>query len=293
MALDEILRFIARIMTFEVSLGDSKVSVSALLFVSLLFIGFIVLSRVVRTFLKRTLIPRLRLDAAGEFTLLKVTHYLIIAFGVLVCLSTLGVNITSLAFVAGLLSVGIGFGLQNIVQNFVAGLILLFEQPIKVGDWVKVGDQEGEVKEINLRSTGIETNESIYIIIPNQDLISNPVINGSKGDPWVWISTDVGVAYETDMRLVHRLLLESAQEHPDVLKDPAPGVRMINFGESSVDFRIITCVLHPRTKNRIKAEILWSVWWKFKDAGIEIPYPQRDFHIKSVEGSALPVRMVK
>ena len=293
MALDEILRFIARIMTFEVSLGDSKVSVSALLFVSLLFIGFIVLSRVVRTFLQRTLIPRLRLDAAGEFTLLKVTHYLIIAFGVLVCLSTLGVNITSLAFVAGLLSVGIGFGLQNIVQNFVAGLILLFEQPIKVGDWVKVGDQEGEVKEINLRSTGIETNESIYIIIPNQDLISNPVINGSKGDPWVWISTDVGVAYETDMRLVHRLLLESAQEHPDVLKDPAPGVRMINFGESSVDFRIITCVLHPRTKNRIKAEILWSVWWKFKDAGIEIPYPQRDFHIKSVEGSALPVRMVK
>ncbi len=292
MTFDEILRFIARIMTFEVSLGDSKVSVSAILFVSVLFIGFIVLSRIVRTFLKRTLVPRLRLDAAGEITLLKDTRNLIIGFGVLVCLSTLGVNITSLAFVAGLLSVGIGFGLQNIVQNFVAGLILLFEQPIKVGDWVKVGDQEGEVKEINLRSTGIETNESIYIIVPNQDLISTPVINGSKGEPWVWTTTDVGVAYESDMRLVRDLLMAAAMEHPDVLKDPAPAVRMVNFGESSVDFRIITCILHPRTKNRIRAEILWSVWWKFKEAGIQIPFPQRDFHLKSIEGSALPVKVV-
>jgi len=292
MTLNEVLEAIAKLMTYEVSLGGAIVSVSSLLIVFLLFCGFIVLSRVVRTFFEKKFFPRLNTHKSTEFAIQKITHYVIIALGVLVCLGTLGVNVSSLAFIAGFLSVGIGFGLQNIVQNFVAGLILLFEQPIRVGDWVTVNDQEGEVKEINLRATGIETLDSIYIIVPNQDLIVSQVVNGSKGEPHIRVHTSVGVSYGSDMKQVRDILLRAAAENAEVLKTPAPDAIITGFGDSSVDFKLLCFVADPRRKNSVRAQLLWAIWWALKAEGVEIPFPQRDLHIKSTDISSFPIQML-
>jgi potassium efflux system protein len=292
MALNDILEFITKLMSYEVHLGSTNVSVSSILVVFLIFCGFIVLSKIVRTFFEKKFFPRLNTHKSTEFAILKLTHYVIIALGLLVSLDTLGVNVSSLAFVAGFLSVGIGFGLQNIVQNFVAGLILLFEQPIRVGDWVTVNDQEGEVKEINLRATGIETLDSIYIIVPNQDLIVSQVINGSKGEPHIRVHTQVGVSYSSDMNQVRDILLKVAAENKEVLTKPAPEAVITGFGDSSVDFKLLCFVADPRRKNSVRVKLLWEIWFALKSAGVEIPFPQRDLHLKTTDISSFPIQML-
>lgn len=292
MTLNEVLAAITKLMSYEVNLGGAIVSISSLLIVFLLFCGFIVLSKIIRRFFETKFFPRLNTHKSTEFAILKITHYLVIAMGALVCLGTLGVNVSSLAFVAGFLSVGIGFGLQNIVQNFVAGLILLFEQPIRVGDWVTVNDQEGEVKEINLRATGIETMDSIYIIVPNQDLIVSQVINGSKGEPHIRVHTEVGVSYSSDMNQVQEILLRVADEHEEVLKTPKPEAIIVGFGDSSVDFKLLSFVADPRRKNAVRSQLLWKIWFALKEAGVEIPFPQRDLHLKTTDLPAFPIQVV-
>ena len=187
---------------------------------------------------------------------------------------------------AGAVGVGIGFGLQNITNNFVSGIIILFERPIKVGDRIEMGDVSGDVIRISMRSTTIVTNDNISIIVPNSDFISSKVINWSHTDRNIRFNIPICVSYKEDPQIIKKLLLEVAAENKGILDKPKPDVLFKNFGDSSLDFnlRIWTREFINRP-NVLKSQIYYSVFEKFKEHGIEIPFPQRDLHIKNTEFS--------
>ncbi|MCF8056202.1 MAG: mechanosensitive ion channel [Desulfocapsa sp.] len=209
-----------------------------------------------------------------------VSYSLIILFG----LSTAGINFSGLAIVAGALSVGIGFGLQNIVNNLVSGLILLFERPIKRGDWVVVGTTEGYVKKISVRSTIIQTFDRSDVIVPNSELISSQVTNMMLMDIRGRVRMAVGVAYGSDTELVKQLLLEVAQKHPEVITNgtaPSPIVRFHAFGDSSLDFELLCHLKDVDKRFDVRSDMHFAIDKAFRKHGIQIPFPQRDIHIKS------------
>jgi small-conductance mechanosensitive channel len=178
--------------------------------------------------------------------------------------------------------IGVGFGLQNIASNFISGLIILFEQPVKIGDRIAVGSVEGDVVRIGARSTTVLTNDNIDIIIPNSKLITENVVNWTHTARRVRFKIPVTVSSESDLRKVEVLLLAAAENVPEVLDDPAPGVRFIRFGENGVDFELrawTTSLLHKRGK--LVSEINFAIYDKFKEHDIEVPNPQRDVHIRS------------
>jgi len=183
--------------------------------------------------------------------------------------------------VFGFLSVGIGFGLQNITSNFISGLILLFERPIKIGDRVTVGGTEGDVVEIKMRSTVIRSLENISIIVPNSEFVSAQVVNWSHGDKKVRIGINVGVSYQSDLDTVLRTLREVADEHKDVLKTPEPFVRLREFGDSSWNMFMGAWISEPENFYRVRSDLNCAIVRKFRENRVEIPFPQRDLHIRS------------
>ena len=193
-----------------------------------------------------------------------------------------GIDLSSLAFIAGAVGVGIGFGLQNIINNFVSGIIIFAEQPIAIGDRIEMGGVAGRVKKISLRSTTVVTNDNITMIVPNGDFISQTVTNWSHGDPKVRIRIPIGVAYGTDTTLVERLLLEVAAENKKTLKDPEPSVFFTTFGESSLDFELAVWTSEmAQSPRRFISNINFAIDQKFREHDIEIPFPQRDLHVRS------------
>jgi small-conductance mechanosensitive channel len=227
-------------------------------------------------------LQRTRLQASLQFALARISGYAFIALGFYVSLQLVGVNLTSLAVVAGAVGVGLGFGLQNIVHNFVSGLIILAERPIAIGDRIEIGGVAGQVQEIRLRSTTVITNDNIAYIVPNSDLITNTVINWSHGDLRVRIRLPVGVAYGTDPRKLEKLLLEVAKAHPKVLQEPGPSVFFLGFGDSSLNFELgvwtSEMTFQPR---RFRSELYFAMEEKLRANQIEIPFPQRDLHLRS------------
>lgn len=216
--------------------------------------------------------------------LLTVTGYVCYVVAAIVGLSVAGVNFSGLAVIAGALSVGIGFGLQNIVNNFVSGLILLFERPIKRGDWIVAGSTEGYVKKISVRSTIIQTFDRADVIVPNSELISSPVTNMMFNDPRGRLKVSVGVAYGSDTALVRRLLLEIAGGHGEVIVDgssPRPEVFFQEFGESSLNFDLLCHLKNIDSRVRVRSEMNYLIDEAFRRHGIEIPFPQRDIHIRT------------
>ena len=216
--------------------------------------------------------------------LLTVTGYVCYVVAAIVGLSVAGVNFSGLAVIAGALSVGIGFGLQNIVNNFVSGLILLFERPIKRGDWIVAGSTEGYVKKISVRSTIIQTFDRADVIVPNSELISSPVTNMMFNDPRGRLKVSVGVAYGSDTALVRRLLLEIAGGHGEVIVDgssPRPDVFFQEFGESSLNFDLLCHLKNIDSRVRVRSEMNYLIDAAFRRHGIEIPFPQRDIHIRT------------
>ncbi|HXV79221.1 MAG TPA: mechanosensitive ion channel domain-containing protein [Candidatus Binatia bacterium] len=211
-----------------------------------------------------------------------ITRYVILVLGFLIILQTAGIDLTTLNVLAGAVGIGVGFGLQNIANNFVSGLIILFERPIKIGDRIEVGSAEGDVIKIGARSTTVLTNDNIAIIIPNSKFISENVVNWSYTDESVRFKVPVSVAYGSDVRLVEKLLLEVAIENSDVLDRPAPSVRFIEFGDNGLLFELrawSTSLAHR--KGMLVSNLNFGIHDKFKDNYIEIPYPQRDLHIRT------------
>jgi small-conductance mechanosensitive channel len=190
------------------------------------------------------------------------------------------VDLTGLAVVAGILSVGIGFGLQNLASNFISGIILLIERPITVGDHVGVGDVDGLVRAINMRATEIVTDDNISIIVPNSEFISGRVVNWSHGDPKLRLRLPVGVSFTSDVEHVQRVVLEVARRCPGVLADPPPDVDFARFGKSSLDFELHVWIADPRERDSVISALNFAIRAAFLDEGIEIPFPQYDVHFR-------------
>jgi len=232
-------------------------------------------------------IGRSRLDRGAREAVVTIAGYIGVMISALVGLSLAGFNFTNLAIIAGALSVGIGFGLQNIVNNFVSGIILLFERPIRTGDWIVVGETEGYVRRISIRSTQIETFDRMDVIVPNSDLISSQVKNWMLTDPWGRVVIPVGVAYGSDVNKVKEVLLGVANAHPLVMSDglrvSAPVVLFREFSDSSLNFELRCFIRDVEKRLHVSSDLNFAIDAAFREAGIEIPFPQRDLHLRSID----------
>jgi len=249
------------------------------------------LSRWMRYKVVPELARRSRLDRGGREAITTISGYAGMLVTLLVAMGVAGFSFANLALIAGALSVGIGFGLQNMVNNFVSGLILLFERPVRTGDWIVVGDMQGIVRKISIRTTQIETFDRADVIVPNSELISNKVTNLMLNDPWGRITVSVGVAYGSDVQQVLAILLSIANEHPGVLKNqpgvPPPRAFFIEFGDSALLFELRCFIRQIERKFEVKSDLNIAIDAAFRAAGISIPFPQRDVHMyPAPDGSA-------
>lgn len=239
------------------------------------------LNAVIRRFIVERLLARTRFDPSLQFAISRIFGYIFILLGFYVALLVNGVNLSSLAVIAGALGVGLGFGLQNIVGNFVSGLVILAERPISIGDRIEVAGVAGRVTKISLRSTTVVTNDNISIIIPNSDLITQAITNWSHGDPKVRIRLPIGVAYGTDTARLRQILLDVAAGHPDVLKEPAPVVFFDHFGDSSLNFELGVWTQNmAHSPRQFRSDLNFAIEQALRHHGIEIPFPQRVVHLR-------------
>jgi small-conductance mechanosensitive channel len=260
--------------------GAGNVTVGSVLGGALILAATLGLSRVAGRSVARLLAARGQPPGA-QTAVAKVTSYLVTIVGVGVALSTAGLDLTAVFAASTILLVGLGFGLQNVAQNFVSGLILLVEQPIRPGDFVQVGDTFGEVEDIGLRATRIITRDRVAIFVPNSELATTQVVNHSRPTSDLRISVEVGVAYGSDVALVQRALLGCARATPRVLAEPPPEVRFTAFGDSSLDFALLCWIADPREDLRVGSTLRFAIDAAFRAAGITIPFPQRDLHLKT------------
>jgi len=264
------------------TLDERSLTVALVFKLLLLFALVIVAEYVLRRFFTKRLLQRTKLDAPLQYAIARIGGYLFILLGFYVALTAVGLNLGSLAVVAGAVGIGIGFGLQNIIHNFVSGIIILAERPIALGDRIEVAGVAGNVSRIRLRSTEIITNDNISIIVPNSDFITHPVTNWSHGDPRVQIRLPVGVAYGTDVEKLKTVLLEVAAENAHVLKTPEPSVYFESFGDSALLFELgVWTSDMTHSPRRFRSELNFAIERKLREHKIEIPFPQRDLHIKS------------
>jgi small-conductance mechanosensitive channel len=277
-----ILAAIRDAMHFELfRLNNTSVTPSSLLMFALVVFAFFIFSRILNRGILRRVLRRLHIEEGIQYTMVRVSHYVTMIIGAIVAFQFVGINLSGLAVIFGLLSVGIGFGLQNVTSNFVAGLILLFERPIEIGDRITVGDTEGDVIAIRMRATTILSVQNISIIVPNSEFVASRVINWSHGDPKIRLDIPVGVSYESDVDKVFDAFLEVAKEHPKILRTPAPDVLFDSFGDSAWNMRLRVWIAHPKEHYLIRSELNKAIVHKFRDYGIEIPFPQRDLHVRS------------
>jgi len=272
-------------------INDTPITLMPLLrLIIIVLIGYLV-SKFVRLILHRVESRRQVEKSSVFFILDKLIHYLIIFVATIAGFTTLGIDFTNITLIAGALSVGIGFGLQNIVSNFVSGLTIMFERSLKVGDYIEMEDgYTGSVMEINARSTRINTNDNIDVVIPNSDLVTNKIINWTLRDSIKRVKIPFGVAYGTDKDLVKTAAIEAAENVTYTLtnmKGREPEVWMTGFGDNSLDFLLLVWVSKygVRRPNRIKASFLWELDTAFNKHGIEIPFPQRVLHYATSEDS--------
>ncbi|MEL6477910.1 MAG: DUF3772 domain-containing protein [Pseudomonadota bacterium] len=262
--------------------GDVRLSpIDALTFLLVFAIGY-VLTRMVQGTLSRNVLPLTGLDSGGRDAVTAGVGYLGVIIAALIAISSAGLDLSNIAIVAGALSVGIGFGLQNIVNNFVSGVILLIERPIKAGDWVELSSGMGYVKRVNVRSTEVQTFDRSTLFVPNSELISSPVINWTHSDMHGRIIVKVGVAYGTEPRKVEKILQEIADGHTMMLKRPAPYVLFRGFGSDSLDFEIRGVLRDVNWILNVQSDINYEIARRFDEAGIEIPFAQRDVTIKNL-----------
>lgn len=271
--------------------GSLKVVPARILLAVAVFAVLSALSGWFKRRLEREWLIHTRMERSARETFVTLSGYTGFAVAIIIALSVAGFAFTNLAIIAGALSVGIGFGLQNIVNNFVSGLILLFERPIKTGDWIVAGNTEGYVKRIRMRSTLIQTFDRADVIVPNSELISSQVINWMLYDTRGRAKVAVGVAYGTNTQLVKNVLLKVAEENPDVIKDgssPEPKVLFLGFGDSSLNFELRCHISNIDNRLQCISDMNFAIDAAFREQGIEIPFPQRDIHIRDGQNKPGP-----
>ncbi|MEM6401789.1 MAG: mechanosensitive ion channel domain-containing protein [Cyanobacteria bacterium P01_D01_bin.116] len=263
-------------------------SVTNILVLIGLFLGLIVLAGAVTNVLRSRILRVLRISRGAQEVIAIVFKYTLIGVGSVVLLQIFGIDLSSLAILASALGVGIGFGFQDIAKNFGSGLVLLFERPIQVGDFIEVGKYMGSVESIGARSVTIRTLDRVSIIVPNSRFLEDEVINWSHHNPVSRIHIPVGVSYSADVKIVKKALLEAGTNHPEVLSVPQPQVLFTGFGDSSLDFELLVWINAPSHQVSIKSDICFRIEATLKEYKIEIPFPQRDLHVRTGE---LPVKL--
>ncbi len=264
-------------------LGRRAYSIIDLLILGALLFGVIILAGVLTNLLRSRVLQRAGINRGLQEVIAILTKYSVVTIATIIVLQLWGLDLSSLTILASALGVGIGFGLQDIAKNFGSGLVLVFERPIQVGDFVEVGEFKGTVERIGARSTEIRTLDHVSIIVPNSRFLEKEVINWSHRNPVSRLHIPVGVAYHADPKTVQTALLEAAQNHPDVLQTPPPRVLFQGFGDSALTFELLVWTETPNRQFLLKSDLNFLIFEAFQRWQIEIPFPQRDLHLRSVQ----------
>jgi potassium-dependent mechanosensitive channel len=276
-----------RIWNFQLLGNPVEVTVGEVIVAGLVVYVAVLVSGVVRTLVTADVQRRQDGDRGLGESISRLVHYAVITLGGIIALAAIGVELQNFAIVAGALGIGVGFGLQNVVNNFASGLILLFERPVRVGDTVVVDDVWGTIQKIGLRSTVMVTFDQSEMIVPNADLVSEKVTNWTLSNPTARVILPVGVAYGSSISQVFSILVDSALSQDDVLNEPPPEALFVGFGDSSLDFELRVWVSNIRRRLQVRSAVLTDVERRLTAAGIEIPFPQRDLHLRSVDPDTL------
>ena len=264
-----------------VTFGDSTLTIWVITYLIIILILLVYVTSKLKNLIIHKLLAKSNIEVGVRVAVASLVRYVILFIGFIVILQTAGINLSSITVLFGALGVGIGFGLQNITNNFVSGLIILIERPIKVGDRIEVSGITGDVVKISMRATTIITNDNISIIIPNSEFVSSTVINWSHTDRDVRFNFPVGVAYREDPQNIKRLLLQVANENNGVLKQPPPDVLFDEYADSAMVFNLRVWTREYTDRPRVlKSQLYYEIYEKFKENGVEIPFPQRDIYIK-------------
>ena len=268
---------------------DVGVTISHIVVAFLSLLVALAVSKAARYILKKRLFRRMEIDAGLEYAMLRFIHYAILGAGIYVGLTIINIPLGALVGVVALLGVGIGFGLQNLTSNFISGIILLLERPVKVGDRVEVDGVWGDVQKIKLRTTVVLTPDNISIIVPNSNLLENKLINYYHSNRDIRLHVPVGVAYGSDVKKVTEILEKAALEDGKVLENKPPKVWFLEFGSSSLNFELLCWIPDAALKYDVLNRLNRRIDEEFRKAGVEIPFPQQDLHIRSVETS-IPIQ---
>ena len=277
--LAELLRLFAAPL-FEV--GNNRYSLSLIVTLIVVSVAVFWVSRAVSNLINRRLLVRLGFDRGSRAVVTTIIRYLLTAIGFVIVLQTAGVNLSSLTLFAGVLGIGLGFGLQNLASNFVSGLTLLVEQPIRVGDFIEIDKLLGTVESISIRSTTVRTLDGVFVIVPNIRFVENNIINWSYRDPRCRLHVPVGVAYGSDTLIVTEALLAAARKDPKVLTDPSPRVWFKRFGDSALDFELLVWINQPTEIEPIKSSLYFTIDRELRQRSIEVPFPQQDLNIRNL-----------
>lgn len=272
------------VLTFRfIDSSNMKVTLIRLIIGTVMLVLVVDLSGKLSSLLDRRIAKRTQINPGLRYTIAQLLRYLVLVIGIITVLKgAFELDLTSIAVVFTALSVGIGFGLQYLAADIASGFILLFERPVRVGDRITIGEDEGDVQSIKLRTTILYTNDRIAIIVPNSRLVSQRVINWSYGDPRARIAIPISVATTSDVNLVTQTLLRAAEDVRNVLTEPPPKVQFLKFGAYSLDFRLLVWTRQPSRHPQIKSDINYRIERLFRESGIEIPYPKQEFLLRHI-----------
>ena len=286
-----LLNPLQRIMSFPIfQLGDTTVTFWLIVMAILILIAIVYASRLAQTYFDYKLYPSFGIDPGLGYALNTIFKYIALGIGFFVALNILGINLRFLLVFAGAIGIGVGLGLQNMAANVISGFSIIFGGKIRKGDWIEVGSMLGEVTDIYLRATKVRTRDNIEYLVPNSNIISNTMVNYSLSSPLIRIDMPIGVSYSADPRQVEKILLAATENEPLIDKTHMPAVRFVEYADNSINFELLIWINVRKTpRRRVRSNLYFAIFEELSKAGIEIPFPQRDLHIRSQKGSVSPV----